>query len=133
MYWLQKWQISLVGIALLIIFVAALSRDDKNSLAQLYEELNAAEYEDFQKSLLIKDGFFDQVGEELKKQGYENNMLGMFHSKEEVWVKYVLVDKEATKQEQKEVETIFFEMAIEYNLDPSIFKVKVSNEDSPEW
>ncbi|WP_313892339.1 hypothetical protein [Psychrobacillus sp.] len=67
------------------------------------------------------------------KKGYEHNTLGMVNSQDEILVKFVLTNKEANKKERNEVITIFNELIVENGMEPKLFKVKVSNDDSPDW
>ncbi|WP_144512162.1 hypothetical protein [Bacillus sp. FJAT-22090] len=55
-------------------------------------------------------GILKQVDDELMKKGYEFQTLVMTNSVDDVHVKYVLNNKDATESEQEKVKSIFFEI-----------------------
>ena len=58
----------------------------------------------------------------------------MANSVDDVHVKYVLNNKEATESEQEKVKSIFFETVKKNNLDSNAFKLKVGDiNDGPDW
>ena len=101
---------------------------EKKTDNYLSQELN-----DFQDSLGKEGGFYKQVEEKLKEMGYEYQMMGLIYSKDEIRIKFILENKDANEQEKLEVAATFNEIAVKNNLDPKIFKVKVSNNDNPDW
>jgi hypothetical protein len=137
--------ISLIGVGLLLLVIASLpiygkvstaENEADNSFSQSSQgqrEVVLKELDNFQESLSKEGGFFKQVGDKLKEKEYDHSMLRMFYSKDEIWIKFVLTNREANKQEKIEVKAIFDELVNKNNLDPKIFKVKVSNDDSPDW
>jgi hypothetical protein len=137
--------ISLIGVGLLLLVIASLpiygkvstgENEADNSFSQSSQgqrEVVLKELDNFQESLSKEGGFFKQVGDKLKEKEYDHSMLGMFYPKDEIWIKFVLTNREANKQEKIEVKAIFDELVNKNNLDPKIFKVKVSNDDSPDW
>lgn len=58
----------------------------------------------------------------------------MAHSVDDVQVKYILNNKDATKSEQESIKSIFFEIVKKNNLDSNTFKLKVGDsDDGPDW
>ena len=79
-------------------------------------------------------GIIKQVDDELVKKGYEFQTMVMANSVDDVHVKYVLNNKEATESEQEKVKSIFFETVKKNNLDSNAFKLKVGDiNDGPDW
>ncbi|MEK5207429.1 hypothetical protein [Psychrobacillus sp. FSL H8-0510] len=90
-----------------------------------------AEIENF---LYGDSGILKLVGDELVKRGYIIQTMVMAYSVDDVHVKYVLNDKEATESVQEEVKSIFFEIVKENNLDSNAFNLKVGDSnDGPDW
>lgn len=87
----------------------------------------------FQSALMLKGGIYNQVGQLLKEKGYEYIIMAGVDSKDKILVKFVLINKEATGQRQEKVKEVFNEIIKTYDLDPNMFKVKVSNDSSPNW
>ncbi|MEK4229414.1 hypothetical protein [Solibacillus sp. FSL H8-0538] len=101
---------------------------EKASVPQISQE-QQREIDDFLSLLQEEDGFFDQVGEELKKVGYNNfQTVGMIYSKEDIRIQMIIPrTEEVTEQKQEEVNQIYHEMISKFNLDPNTFKVEVSH------
>ncbi|MEK3978632.1 hypothetical protein MKY37_05980 [Psychrobacillus sp. FSL K6-2836] len=79
-------------------------------------------------------GIIKQVDDELVKKGYEFQTMVMANSVDDVHVKYVLNNKDATESEQEKVKSIFFETVKKNNLDSNAFKLKVGDiNDGPDW
>ena len=56
------------------------------------------------------------------------------NSIDDIKLKYILENKEATESEQKAVKTIFFDLVEKNNLDSNAFELKVGDEDDgPDW
>lgn len=74
------------------------------------------------------------MNNKLKNKGYAFRTLVAVYSKDEVWVKYILANKEATETVQEDIKSVFFE-SVEYNkLDSNSFNVKVGDgNDGPDW
>lgn len=87
----------------------------------------------FQSAFMKKGGIYSQVGQMLKERGYEYIIMAGADSKDKILVKFVLINKEATEQRQDKVQEIFNEIIKTNDLDPKIFKVKVSNDSSFYW
>lgn len=101
--------------------------------SELQDENNKMlkEMEDF---LFSNNGIMEQASNELLKNGYKTRTALAFYSKENIQLKFILVDKEATKSEQEKVKSIFFDLVEKNNLDPNAFTVKVGDEnDGPDW
>ena len=97
----------ILAIASLSIFMKASVTENKanTSLPQLSQEeleLVSKEANDFQDFLMEEHGFYEQVGEQLKQEGYEHSIYGMIYSKDEIHLKVILSNKEANEQEQIE-------------------------------
>ncbi|MGE7919122.1 hypothetical protein ACQKM9_09250 [Viridibacillus sp. NPDC093762] len=61
-------------------------------------------------------------------------MLLTVYSKDDIRVKYILTNKEATESVQEEVKSIFYESVEKNNLDSNSFNLKVSDsDDGPDW
>jgi len=79
-------------------------------------------------------GIIKQVDDELVKKGYRFQTLVMAYSVDDVQVKYILNNKDATESEQEAVKSIFFEIVKKNNLDPHAFKLKVADsDDGSDW
>ena len=138
-------KLGFIRVSLLIVVIASLSFFINASvtgnkvnaflpqLSQEELEIASKEANEFQDFLMKKHGFYEQVGEQLKQAGYEYNLLGMIYSKDEIRLKVILKNKEANEQEQIKVKTIFNVMIEKNNLDTKIFKVKIGNDDNPDW
>lgn len=126
--------IRLIGVILLLLFIGSLYAYAKVPMAKgQNDNYLAQELNDFQDSLDKEGGFYKQVEGKLKEMGYEYQMIGVIYSKDEILIKFILANKDATEKERLEITTTFNEIAVKNNLDPKIFKVKVSNDDSPDW
>ena len=101
---------------------------------QIENEKKLKEIEEFSTLLYQEGGFFEQVSNKLKEKGYAFNMMLAIYSKDDIRVKYILEDKDATESVQKEVKSIFFESVENHNLDSNSFNLKVSDsDDGPDW
>ena len=61
-------------------------------------------------------------------------MLLAIYSKDDIRVKYVLANKEATESIQDEVKSIFYASVESNNLDSNSFNLKVGDSnDGPDW
>lgn len=90
--------------------------------------------EEMQNFLFEENGIMDQVNHELLKEGYKTRTALVYYSKEDIQLKFLLVDKEATATDQEKVKSIFFELIQKNNLDPNAFTIDVGNEsDGPGW
>lgn len=87
----------------------------------------------FQATLILKGGLYDQVGQRLKEKGYNHQILTGTNSKNEVFVKTVLINIEASEQRQEKIKQIWNDYIIKNNLDPKVFKLKVTNDETLNW
>lgn len=79
-------------------------------------------------------GIIKQVNDELLKKGYRFQTLVMANSVNDVQVKYILNNKDATESEQEVVKSIFFQIVKKNNLDSNVFILKVADsDDGPDW
>ena len=68
------------------------------------------------------------------EKGYRFQTLGMANSVDDIRVKYILTNKDATEFEQEAVKSIFFEIVEKNNFDSKAFNIKVADsEDGPDW
>ena len=68
------------------------------------------------------------------KKGYRFQTLVMANSVNDVQVKYILNNKDATESEQEVVKSIFFQIVKKNNLDSNAFILKVADsDDGPDW
>ncbi len=95
---------------------------------------NHAILEEMENFLFKENGIMDQVNRELRKEGYKTRTALVYYSKEDVQLKFLLVDKEATESHQEKVKSIFFELIEKNQLDPDAFTIEVgSGNDGPDW
>lgn len=137
---MQKVKIVSIGFLVILFVVASLyinhvSIQEKTIEPSMSSKI-AAEIEEKPKDikeistrLYQRDGFFEQVGKKLEELGYDFQALVTVQSKDDIQVKYVLENKNATKSVQKEVESIFYESIEIYNLDSDSFDLKISDYD----
>ena len=105
-----------------------------SSEIQLENEKKLKEVEEFSTLLYQEGGFFEQVSNKLKEKGYAFDMMLAIYSKDDIRVKYILEDKDATESVQKEVKSIFFESVENHNLNSNSFNLKVADsDDGPDW
>lgn len=98
------------------------------------QEENRKMLEEMEDYLFNDNGIMEQVSDVLLKNGYKTRTALAFYSKENIQLKFILVDKEATEAEQEKVKSIFFELVDKNNLDPNAFTIKVGDEnDGPDW
>ena len=123
----------LLGLSLLLLVIIMFSiyawySDEGNNVGTTKREVTLEEANDYLESYNKEVGFYNELGEELREKGYEHNILGIMESEDEFQIKITLTNKEANKQEQKDVKRIFEETALKFKLDPKIFKVKVNSD-----
>ena len=127
---------SLLGLGLLLLVLLMLTNyarcsSEGSNVSTTKREVTLEEANAYLGSHHKQVGFYNGLGEELRGKGYEHNILGIMESEDEFWIEITLTNKEANKQEQRDVKKIFEETAIKYKLDPKLFKVKVSNDNGP--
>ncbi|MCH7322116.1 hypothetical protein LZ480_09455 [Solibacillus sp. MA9] len=98
---------------------------------QAENEKRSMELENF---LFGNNGIIKQVNDELLMKGYTFQTLIIANSIDDIQLKYVLENKEATESEQKVVKSIFFDLVEKNNLDSYAFELKVGDiDDGPDW
>ncbi|MFF3099376.1 hypothetical protein [Viridibacillus arvi] len=101
---------------------------------QAEKEKKIKEVKEIQTLLYQESGFLEQVSSKLKEKSYVFKMLLSVYSKDDIRVKYILANKEATESVQEEVKSIFYESVEKNNLDSNSFNLKVSDsDDGPDW
>lgn len=83
------------------------------------------EVEEIQTVLYQDNGFMDQVSNKLTEKGIGYEMMIAIYSKDDIEVKYILTNKDASQIHQEAVKTIFYEVLEKNDLDSSAFKLKV--------
>ena len=130
-------KISVIGVGLVLPVVAIVINTQKSrkeerayDSSQLSQEESGVllkEEDDFQEFLAKKGGFYEQVSEEMKKEGYSNSIAGTIYSKDDIRLSIKMSNKVVgTAQEQEKITRIFRDMIIKNNLDPKAFKIEVT-------
>lgn len=146
-YKIKKGKIALIGsivILLVLTFLFIYSTSIKDNKAESPPEISPEIEAEIEKkikeaeemtTLLYKSGgLFEQVNKKLKENGYAHQMLLAVYSKNDIKVKIILEDQEATESIQKDVESIFFETVESISLDSKSFRLKVGDKnDGPDW
>lgn len=141
---MKKSKVTLIG-TIVILFITtflfinnSLSKGDVSEVPltisiqqQAENERKVAEIENF---IYGDRGIIKQVNDELVKKGYQFQTLVIANSVDDVQVKYILTNKEATESKQESVKSIFFEIVKKNKLDANTFKFKVADrDDGPDW
>ncbi|MBS4221818.1 hypothetical protein [Lederbergia citrea] len=147
MYKLKKGEITLIG-SIAILFVVTLLFINNPSIKgeisevltsispeiQVENEKKLKEVEEIYTLLYQENGFFEQVNNKLEEKNYFFQMLLAVYSNDDIRVKYILVNKDATESVQEDVKSIFYEVVEKNNLDSNSFNLKVGdNNDGPDW
>ena len=144
---MKKGKITLIGTIVTLFVVTFLFINNSSTKGEISEtspsisseiqaenEKKLKEVEEISTLLYQEDGFFEQVNSELKEKGYDFQMLLAIYSKDDIRVKYVLANKDATESVQEEVKSIFYESVEINNLDSNSFNLKVGDSnDGPDW
>ncbi|SOC42527.1 hypothetical protein [Ureibacillus acetophenoni] len=85
------------------------------------------EFEEIENLLYGDPGVMNKVNSELLENGYAFQATIAGVSLNDIQVKIVLYNNEATEEEQEKVKTIFYEIIKEYNLDPNAFSLVISD------
>ncbi|MFJ8066909.1 hypothetical protein ACIQYS_20235 [Psychrobacillus sp. NPDC096426] len=138
---MKKRKLSTVVLGSLLLIIAVIfytqakgtEKEDSYSISQLSEE-EQIELEYFIASLQKEGGFFDQVGEELRKAGYSYPTGGMFNSKNDIRLIVMIPDNEVvTEQKKAGVKKIYQDMIIKSKMDLKAFKIQVGHVDDLSW
>ncbi|WP_374964104.1 hypothetical protein [Lysinibacillus sp. RS5] len=144
---MKKGKITLIGTVVILFVVTFLFINNSSTKGEISEhplsksteikvdnEKKLKEAEEIQTQLYQEVGFFEYVSNKLTEKGYVFRMLLVVNSKDDIRVKYILANKEATESVQDEVKSIFYGAVESNNLDPNSFYLKVSdNNDGPDW
>ncbi|WP_144509825.1 hypothetical protein [Bacillus sp. FJAT-22090] len=127
----------LIGFFLILLSIALIvytptSKKIVDICSPLFQ-LGSVETQILQITLMEQGGLYEQVGDRLKEKGYEHHILVGINAKDQILVKVVLANREANEHKQKEIIAIFNDYIIKNSLDPQIFQVKVSNDESINW
>ena len=147
MYRIKKGKITLIGTIVILFVVAFLFIYNISTKGEISEahpsispeiqaenEKKLKEVEEISTQLYQTGGFFEQVNNKLKEKGYDFQMLLAVYSKDDIRVKYILANKDATESVQEDVKSIFFESVESNNLDSTSFNLKVDDRnDGPDW
>ena len=142
---MNKGKIILIGTIVILFVVTFLFINNSSTKGEISEASpsinpeiqaeNEKKLKEVEEFLLYQEGgFFEQVNNELEERGYEFQMLLVIYSKDDIRVKYVLANKEATESIQDEVKSIFYASVESNNLDSNSFNLKVGDSnDGPDW
>lgn len=144
---MTKGKIALFGTVVIILVITFLfinnylTKGTASELApsmspdiQTESEKNLKEVEEISTILYQKDGFFEQVNTKLEENGYAFQMMVAIHSKDDIQVKYILENKDATESIKEEVKSTFYKSVENNNLDTSSFNLKIGDsKDGPDW
>lgn len=128
--------IRLVGVGLFVlVFVCISIFNPETKKENKHEHSLRADREveavmEFQNHLSEKGGFYEQVGHELESKGYEYQLLGLLHDKDDIDLQIILTNHEANAEQREEVIAIFHDIALKNDLNPDIFQLEVTNEAS---
>jgi len=144
---MKKSKITLIGTIVILFVVTFLFINNTSTKGEISEvspsispeiqaenEKKQKEVEEFSSLLLQEGGFFEQVKNKLKEKDYAFQMMLVVYSKDDIQVKYILANIDATESVQEEVKSIFFESVENNNLDSNSFNLKVGDsDDGPDW
>lgn len=94
------------------------------SQSQNESDVLLKEVDDYQELLEKKGGFYEQVNEEMKKEGYDISIAGKIYSKDDIRLSITVNNTVVTAQEQENVTKIFKDVIIKNNLDPKAFNIE---------
>ena len=122
-------KVSVIGVGLVLLVVALfIYTQDSRKEEKAYDVL-LKEVDDIQELLAKKGGFYEQVAEDLKKEGYNYSIAGMIYSKDDIRLNIIVPNNAVvTAQEQEQINKIFKDAIIKNNLDPLAFKIEVTQE-----
>ena len=122
---LGKVRIIGVGLVLLVVVLFIYTQDSRKE-EKAYDVL-LKEVDDIQELLAKKGGFYEQVAEDLKNEGYDYSIAGMIYSKDDIRLNIIVPNNTVvTAQEQEQINKIFKDAMIKNNLDPLAFKIEVT-------
>ena len=120
-------KVSVIGVGLVLLVVALfIYTQDSRKEEKSYDVL-LNEADDIQELLAKKGGFYEQVAEDLKKEGYDYSIAGMIYSKDDIRLNIIVPNNVVvTAKEQEQINKIFNDAIIKNNLDPLAFKIEVT-------
>jgi len=144
---MKKGKLTLLGMFVTLVVVIVLIIINTSIKGEIFEVRSYAspeiqmenenkhkELEEFSTFLFQEGGFFEQVSKKIKEKGYEFQMLIAFYSVDDIQVKYVLENKDATESKQEEIKSIFFDSVERNKLNSNSFNLKVGDsDDGPDW
>ena len=134
MYKLKKGRITLVGTVVILFVVTFLFFNNSSSKGKVSEVPPTVSSEEMENFLYGDNGIMNQVHNELSEKGYVYRIAIAAYSKEDIQMKIILSNKEATESEQEKVKSIFNELVVKNKLNPNAFTLKVSDsDDGPDW
>ena len=130
-------KISVIGVGLVLLVVALFiytqdSRKEEKAynphqMSQKQYDVLLKEVDDIQELLAKKGGFYEQVAEEMKNEGYNYSIAGIIYSKDDIRLNIIVPNNAVvTAKEQEQVNKIFKDAIIKNNLDPLAFKIEVT-------
>ena len=123
-----------MGIVVILFVVTFLFFNNPSLKGKLSEVPPTVTSEEMENFLYGDNGIVNQMHNELSERGYEYSILIAAHSKENIQMKIILSNKEATELEQEKVKSIFHKLIKKNNLDPNSISLKVNDsDDGPDW
>lgn len=142
---MKKGKIALIGTVVILSVITFLfvnnslknegiTKSHINPEIKLENESNQKDVEEVSTLLYQKDGLFEQVGNKLEEKNYAFQTLVAIYSKDDIQVKYILENREATESVQEEVKSVFYEQVKNNNLNSNSFNLKIADSsDGPDW
>lgn len=139
---LKKDKVPIIGAILIVISLLLINNASSiigvsevpPMISPQVQAENEKKLEEIEQFLFGDNGIVKEVNDELVKKGYRFQTLVMANSVDDVQVKYILNNKDATESEQEAVKSIFFKIVKKNNLDANAFHLKVADsEDRPDW
>ncbi|MFJ8064551.1 hypothetical protein ACIQYS_07960 [Psychrobacillus sp. NPDC096426] len=124
---------ALIPLVLLSLFLFTNNPKAVLEICSPLFQSGSLEIQTLQLKLMEKGGLYDQVGQRLNEKGFEHHILAGITSKDEILVKFVLINQEANEKRQEEINDMFNDYVVKNNLYKQAFKVKVSNDPSTNW
>ncbi|TQR15528.1 hypothetical protein [Psychrobacillus soli] len=137
---MRKWNRLIGSVGFFLLMLVALfmypqqsgsEKETSKHPLQISAEEEQALY-DFQEYLYTDGGFFEQVGIEMEKAGYDYSIAAMIYSSNDIKLNIILENiKEVTEHQQQEILQIFNDMMIKNHIEQQAFTIQVSSTNSP--
>lgn len=119
-------------VLILFLLTFLIINNSLSNVTEIQLPVNAVEdykkeFEEIENLLYGDPGVMNKVNSELLENGYAFQATIAGVSLNDIQVKIVLYNTEATDEEQEKVKTIFYEIIKEYNLDPKAFSLLVTD------